>query len=52
VGVVRAPNNPVPGVRTKNLLEEIDFDWRSAASETVSVGTVDAYERSLELSRA
>lgn len=52
VGVVRAPNNPVPGVRTKNLLEEIDFDWQSAANETVSVGTVDAYEKSLELSRS
>ncbi len=51
IGVVRAPNNPVPGVRTENLLREIAFDWRGAVDRLVEVGTVDAYRESLALIR-
>jgi cysteine synthase/rhodanese-related sulfurtransferase len=52
VGVVRDPNNPVPGVRTKTLLNEVRFDWRNIADELVPVGTRAAYETSLALCRA
>ncbi len=51
LGVVREPNNPVPGVRTNNLLQEIAFDWRGTVDETVEVGTVESFERSLALCR-
>ena len=51
LGVVREPNNPVPGVRTANLLQEIAFDWTSAVDKTVEIGTVESFERSLELCR-
>ncbi len=51
LGVVREPNNPVPGVRTNNLLQEIAFDWRGTVNETVEVGTVESFERSLALCR-
>jgi cysteine synthase A len=52
VGVARAANNPVPGVRTKNLLREIAFNWRGAADVVEQAGTKEAFERSLELCRA
>jgi cysteine synthase/rhodanese-related sulfurtransferase len=51
VGVVRKPNNPVPGVRTRNLLREIAFDWNGAADATVEAGTKEAFEESLRLCR-
>ena len=51
VGVVRSPNNPVPGVRTENLLREIAFDWREVADAVELVGTRDAYLQSLKLCR-
>lgn len=46
VGVVRVPNNPVPGVRTRNLLREIDFPWRAWADAVEEIGTRESYERS------
>ncbi|HVM91066.1 MAG TPA: pyridoxal-phosphate dependent enzyme [Verrucomicrobiae bacterium] len=52
LGVIRQPNNPVPGVRTKNLLQEIAFDWNGSVDRTVEIGTLPSYERSLELCRA
>jgi len=52
VGVIREPNNPVPGVRTKTLLNEISFDWPSAVDDLVPVGTREAYQTSLDLCRA
>lgn len=52
VGVARLPNNPVPGVRTPNLLREIAFDWRQATDHIEEVGTKESYEKSLELCRA
>jgi cysteine synthase/rhodanese-related sulfurtransferase len=52
VGVARLPNNPVPGVRTPNLLREIAFDWRQATDHIEEVGTKESFEKSLELCRA
>ncbi len=51
VGVVREPNNPVPGVRTKTLLNEISFDWPNAADSLVPVSTRESYQASLNLCR-
>lgn len=51
VGVVRSPNNPVPGPRTENLLRQIAFKWRDVVDSLQSVGTVDSYKYSLELIR-
>ncbi|MYB39707.1 pyridoxal-phosphate dependent enzyme [Candidatus Saccharibacteria bacterium] len=51
VGVVRPPNNPVPGVRTANLLRQVAFDWQSVTDSLQSVGTIDSYEYSLRLIR-
>lgn len=52
VGVVRLPNNPVPGVRTPNLLRAIAFDWKDATDYIEEVGTKESFEKSLELCRA
>ena len=52
VGVTRSPNNPVPGVRTKNLLQEIAFDWKRVTDFVEEIGTKDSFEESLRLSRA
>lgn len=51
IGVVRAKNNPVPGPRTRGLLQEIAFDWRTACDDIQEVGTVDSYRTSLQLCR-
>ncbi len=51
VGVLRAPNNPVPGVRTRNLLRDIAFPWKDCVDETVEIGTVASFEQSLSLCR-
>ena len=51
VGVVRSKNNPVPGPRTKNLLNEIAFDWKGISDEVVEIGTVESYSQSLNLCR-
>jgi cysteine synthase/rhodanese-related sulfurtransferase len=51
LGVIRSPNNQVPGPRTRNLLEQIAFDWEGATDETIEIGTVSAYATSLELCR-
>jgi cysteine synthase/rhodanese-related sulfurtransferase len=52
VGVARLPNNPVPGVRTPNLLREIAFDWKHATDHIEEVGTKESFERSLGLCRS
>ena len=52
VGVVRQPNNPVPGPRTLNLLEAIAFDWRAQVDQLVEVGTLESYRMSMRLCRA
>lgn len=51
IGVVRAPNNPVPGPRTKHLLEDVAFDWQSGCDELVEIGTLQSYELSLQMIR-
>lgn len=51
LGVVRSPNNPVPGPRTENLLRQIAFDWRGVIDSLESVGTIDSYKYSLKLIR-
>ena len=52
VGVVRCLNNPIPGVRTLNLLRQIAFDWRKVTDNLEEVGTVAAFQQSLALCRA
>jgi len=51
VGAVRTPNNPVPGVRTQNLLGQFDFNWESVVDSIQLVSTQDAYLWSLNLCR-
>ncbi len=52
VGVSRIANNPVPGVRTDNLLREVAFRWRRHIDHQEEVGTVESFRLSLELCRA
>lgn len=52
VGVARSPNNPVPGVRTPNLLREIAFDWQKVTDHIEEIGTKESFEESLRLCRA
>ena len=51
IGVVRAANNPVPGVRTEGLLSEISFDYASVLDYVEEVGTIDSFKASLDLCR-
>lgn len=51
-GIVRAPNNLVPGVRTRNGLREVALGWESVVTEgTVVVNEHDAFDYSLRLIR-
>lgn len=52
IGVSRVVNNPIPGVRTKSLLQEISFDWKSILSHQEEVQTVDSFKISMELCRS
>lgn len=52
VGVTRLPNNPIPGVRTQNLLKEIAFNWKDYINAHEEVGTVESLRKSLELCRS
>ncbi|UFX82920.1 pyridoxal-phosphate dependent enzyme [Candidatus Absconditicoccus praedator] len=51
IGVVRKPNNPIPGPRTENLLNQISFNRSEKLDYLESVGTKRAYMQSLILSR-
>ncbi len=51
VGVMREDGNYVPGVRTRNLLRLIRYDWAAHVDAVERIGTVESYRRSLELSR-
>ncbi len=51
VGVLRAPDNYVPGVRTEDLLKVVDFDWRSHVDSIEPVETKASYISSMALSR-
>ncbi|MFA7708772.1 MAG: pyridoxal-phosphate dependent enzyme [archaeon] len=52
IGVIRKPNNLVPGVRTKNLLKMIAFDWKNNADDIIEIGSVESYTQSLKLIRS
>jgi cysteine synthase len=52
VGVVCAPENAVPGVRTARRLQEIGFDWKSMLDHQIEAGTKESFKRSLQLCRA
>ncbi len=53
LGITRTPNNPVPGVRTKNGLREVAFDWQRVVTEPlVHIGEKKSYEASLQLIRS
>lgn len=49
VGCICAPNESVPGVRSRERLEEIEFDWEKAADAIVEVGTKESFRLSLRL---
>ncbi len=51
VGVFRAPDHYVPGVRTENLLKLVDFDWREHVDFIEPVETAVSYSLSMDLSR-
>jgi cysteine synthase/rhodanese-related sulfurtransferase len=51
LGIIRAANNPVPGVRTESLLKEVAFDWRKAVDYLEPAGSVESYQTSLDLCR-
>lgn len=51
IGVIRLPNNPVPGVRTESLLREIAFPWRAYVDVLQQIGTAAAYAASMRLCR-
>jgi len=52
IGVVRAPNNPVPGVRTQALLSPTGFSYDKTVDYLEAVGTVDAFATSLKMIRS
>ncbi len=51
VGIARKQNNPVPGVRTPNLLKQIAFDWNNYVDHVKECGTKESFEKSLGLCR-
>lgn len=51
VGVMRAPDQYVPGVRTEKLLNVVDFDWQEHLDEIERINTVESYRKSMEMSR-
>ena len=51
VGVMRAPDHYVPGVRTENLLKLVGFDWRAHVDFIEAIETVESYRTSMALSR-
>jgi cysteine synthase len=51
VGVVRAPDNHVPGPRTEQALKLIGFDWRPHVDSITKSTNPEAYRMSMQLSR-
>ncbi len=51
VGVMRAPDNYVPGPRTEKLLSLIGFDWQKHVDAVQDAETTSAYQKSMELCR-
>lgn len=52
VGVMRAADQYVPGVRTEKLLKMVGFDWRPHVDHIEAVATALSYQLSLEMSRS
>jgi cysteine synthase len=52
VSCICAPNEAVPGVRSRERLEEIDFAWEGVGDATVEVGTKESFRLSLRLCQA
>jgi cysteine synthase A len=51
VGVMRAPDNYVPGVRTEKLLKLVGFDWRTHVDHIERIETAESYRLSMKISR-
>ncbi|KAJ7043195.1 putative cysteine synthase B [Mycena alexandri] len=51
IGVATAPEDRVPGPRSLNVLLDIEFPWREGHDVVEEVGSFEAYEKSMELSR-
>lgn len=51
IGVMRAPDNYVPGPRTEKLLNLVGFDWRDHVDHIEQAETGESYRLSMELSR-
>ncbi|KAJ7349210.1 cysteine synthase B [Mycena albidolilacea] len=51
IGVATAPEDRVPGPRSLNVLRDIEFPWKEAHDVVEEVGSFEAYEKSMELSR-
>ncbi len=51
VGIMRAPDQYVPGVRTENLLKLVGFDWREHVDFIEGIETTESYRTSMALSR-
>jgi cysteine synthase len=51
VGAMREDGNYVPGVRTRDLLRLIGFDWERHVDDIQKVTTAASYRKSMDLSR-
>jgi cysteine synthase A len=51
IGVMRAPDNYVPGPRTEKLLNLVGFDWRAHLDHVEQAETPESYRLSMEMSR-
>ncbi len=51
LGVMRAPDNYVPGPRTEKLLNLVGFDWRAHLDHIATAETGESYRLSMEMSR-
>jgi cysteine synthase len=52
VAAICAPNEAVPGVRSRAKLEEIGFDWQDAVDSTMEVGAKESFRLSMGLCRS
>ena len=52
VGVICAPGNAIPGVRSEARLREIAFPWRATADAIVEIETRESFQHSLALCRS
>jgi cysteine synthase A len=52
LGIIRKANNPVPGPRTKALLQHIAFPREQQVDHLIEVGSKESYLQSLHLLRS